>query len=130
MGSKKTVVVTGASQGIGGRVTSTTASSADYPIAGVPASIPMITKGGLDAITVSLASECAKNNIRFNAVAPGVVAPPPHTKTPKDFMRTLSPMITISDSKAITEAVVYLTEARQVTGEVLHVDGGAHAGRW
>ena len=30
----------------------------------------------------------------------------------------------------IASAVVYLTEARQITGEVLHVDGGAHNGRW
>ena len=36
----------------------------------------------------------------------------------------------ITDSKEIAEAVVYLTEAGQVTGEVLHVDGGAHVGRW
>ncbi len=45
-------------------------------------------------------------------------------------MKTLSPMGTISDAKDIAEAVVFLTEARHVTGEVLHVDGGAHAGRW
>jgi hypothetical protein len=45
-------------------------------------------------------------------------------------MRTLSPLGTISDAKDIAEAVVYLTEARHVTGEALHVDGGAHAGRW
>ena len=58
-------------QGTGGSVTSITAALADNPIAGIPASIPMITKGGLDTITLSLASEYAKNNIRFNAVAPG-----------------------------------------------------------
>lgn len=118
------------SQGTGGSVTSITASLAENPIAGVPASIPMITKGGIEAITLSLASEYAKNDIRFNAVAPGVVDTPLHKKTPKDFMKSLSPMGTISDAKDIAEAVVYLTEARQVTGEVLHVDGGAHAGRW
>jgi NAD(P)-dependent dehydrogenase (short-subunit alcohol dehydrogenase family) len=39
-------------QGTGGSVTSITASLADNPIAGVPASIPMITKGGLEAITL------------------------------------------------------------------------------
>jgi len=49
---------------------------------------------------------------------------------PKDFLKTLSPMGTISDVQDIVEAVVYLTEARQVTGEVLHVDGGAHSGKW
>jgi len=118
------------SQGTGGSVTSITSSLVVNPISGVSASIPMITKGGLEAITVSLASEYAKNNIRFNAVAPGVVDTPLHNSTPKDFMKTLSPMGTVSDSKDIAEAVVYVTEARHVTGEVLHVDGGAHAGKW
>src|SRR5262249_42543992 len=51
------------SQARGGSVTSITAALADNPIACVPASIPMITKGGLNAATVSLASEYAKDNI-------------------------------------------------------------------
>ena len=118
------------SQGTGGSVTTITSSLVKNPISGVSASIPMITKGGLEAITLSLASEYAKNNIRFNAVAPGVVDTPLHNKSPKDFMKSLSPMGTVSDSKDIAEAVVYLAEARHVTGEVLHVDGGAHAGKW
>lgn len=118
------------SQGTGGSVTSITSSTVDNPIAGAPASVPMITKGGLNAITVSLAIEYAKNNIRFNAVAPGQVDTPLHKSDSKDFLKTLSPMGTISDAKDVAEAVVYLTEARQVTGEVLHVDGGAHVGKW
>jgi NAD(P)-dependent dehydrogenase (short-subunit alcohol dehydrogenase family) len=118
------------SQGNGGSVTTITASLADNPIAGLPASIPMITKGGLNAITMSLASEYAKKNIRFNAVAPGVVETPLHKDTPEDFKKTLSPMGTVSDANDIADAVIYLTEARHVTGEVLHVDGGAHVGRW
>ena len=117
-------------QGTGGSVTSITAALLDNPIVGVPASIPMITKGGLDAITRSLAIEYAKNNIRFNAVAPGSVDTPLHKKNPKDFLKTLSPMGTISDATDIAEAVVYLTEAHNVTGEVLHVVGGAHVGKW
>jgi len=117
-------------QGTGGSVTTITASLADNPMAGIPASIPMITKGGLNAITLSLASEYAKRNIRFNAVAPGTVDTPLHKSNPKDLMKTLSPMGTITEGKDIAEAVVYLTEANHVTGEVLHVDGGAHAGRW
>jgi NAD(P)-dependent dehydrogenase (short-subunit alcohol dehydrogenase family) len=117
-------------QGTGGSVTTMTASLVDHPIAGVTASIPMITKGGLEAITRSLASEYAKANIRFNAVAPGVVDTPLHINTPKDFMKTLSPMGTIVTAEDIAEAVLYLTEAHHVTGEVLHVDGGAHSGRW
>jgi len=118
------------SQGTGGSVTSITASLADNPIAGIPASIPMITKGGIDAITLSLASEYAKNNIRFNAVAPGIVDTPLHENDPKEALKALSPMGAIADAKDIADAVIYLTEARYVTGEVLHVDGGAHAGKW
>jgi NAD(P)-dependent dehydrogenase (short-subunit alcohol dehydrogenase family) len=117
-------------QGTGGSVTTITASLAQNPIAGITASIPMITKGGLEAVTISLASEYAKENIRFNAVAPGVVDTPLHVKTPKDFMKSLSPMGSITDASEIADAVLYLTEARHVTGEVLHVDGGAHTGRW
>ena len=118
------------SQGTGGSVTTITAALADNPIAGVPASVAMITKGGLNAITLSLANEYAKKSIRFNAVAPGSVDTPLHKNNPKDFLETLSPMGTVSGVKDIDEAVVYLTEARNVTGEVLHVDGGAHVGKW
>jgi NAD(P)-dependent dehydrogenase (short-subunit alcohol dehydrogenase family) len=117
-------------QGGGGSVTTITAALADNPIAGAPSSIPMITKGGLNAITVSLANEYAKQHIRFNAVAPGIVNTPMHDENPKDFLKTLSPMGTISDTEDVADAVVYLAEARYVTGEVLHVDGGAHVGRW
>ena len=118
------------SQGVGGSVTTITAALADNPIAGAPSSIPMITKGGLNAITVSLANEYAKQHIRFNAVAPGIVNTPMHDENPKDFLKTLSPMGTIAETQDVADAVVYLAEARYVTGEVLHVDGGAHVGRW
>jgi len=117
-------------QGTGGSVTTITASLVKNPIAGVTASVPMITKGGLEAITLSLASEYAKANIRFNAVAPGIVDTPLHENTPRDFMKSLSPLGTITSAKEIAEAVLFLAEAHHVTGEVLHVDGGAHAGRW
>jgi NAD(P)-dependent dehydrogenase (short-subunit alcohol dehydrogenase family) len=118
------------SQGTGGSVTSITTSLVENPISALTASVPMITKGGLDAVTRSLASEYAMRNIRFNAVAPGQVDTPLHKDNPKEFLKSLSPMGTISDAKDIADAVVFLTEARHVTGEVLHVDGGAHAGRW
>jgi len=117
-------------QGRGGSVTTITASLVDNPIAGVPASIPMITKGGLNAITLSLASEYARNRIRFNAVAPGTVDTPMHSGSPKESMMEFSPMGTVIEPKDVAAAVLYLAEADHVTGEVLHVDNGAHAGRW
>jgi len=114
----------------GGSVVAITSSLVENPIGGLPVSLPMITKGGLEAITRSLASEYSKEHIRFNAVAPGVVDTPLHKNNPKDFLKTLSPMGTISTVEDIASAVVYLTESRQITGEVLHVDGGAHNGKW
>jgi NAD(P)-dependent dehydrogenase (short-subunit alcohol dehydrogenase family) len=117
-------------QGAGGSVTTITAALADNPMVGSPASVPMMTKGGLNTITRSLAMEYARDNIRFNAVAPGQVDTALHEETPKEVMKTLSPMGTIADANDIAEAVVYLVEARCITGEVLHVDGGAHLGRW
>jgi NAD(P)-dependent dehydrogenase (short-subunit alcohol dehydrogenase family) len=113
-----------------GSVVTLSGSLADNPIAGVNASVSMITKGGLNTVTRQLAIEYAKEGIRFNAVAPGVVDTPLHEKDPKDFLKTLQPMGQFASVKDVADAVLYLAKAGQVTGEVLHVDGGAHAGRW
>src|SRR5439155_20847842 len=117
-------------QKTGGSIVSITASLVDNPIAGLPASLPMITKGGLNAVLRSLASEYAKEHIRFNAVAPGNVDTPLHADTPKESLKSASPMGSISTVEDIANAVIYLTEAREITGEVLRVDGGAHLGKW
>ena len=118
------------SQKSGGSIVSITAALVDNAIAGIPAALSMITKGGLTAGLKSLAVEYAKEHIRFNAVAPGVVDTPLHAKDPKEQLRKQNPMSSISTVEDIASAVVYLTEARQITGEVLHVDGGAHFGKW
>src|SRR5450432_2615952 len=117
-------------QKTGGSIVTITAALARNPIRGVPAAVPMITKGGLETITQHLAMEYAKHGIRVNAVGPGVVDTPLHRETPKDVMRSLSPMGRVSSVKDITDAVMYLTEAATVTGDILYVDGGAHFGRW
>jgi NAD(P)-dependent dehydrogenase (short-subunit alcohol dehydrogenase family) len=117
-------------QKTGGSVISITTSMVDHPIAGINCAVAMITKGGLEAATRSLAMEYAKDGIRVNAVAPGIVDTPMHESDPKDFLKSLSPMGRIVSVADIVDAVVYLTEATTVTGEVLHVDGGSHAGKW
>jgi len=117
-------------QETGGSIVNITTTLVDHPIAGINSAVPMITKGGLEAVTRSLAMEYVKQGIRVNAVAPGIVDTPMHKNDPKEFLKTLQPMGQISEVKDIVDAVVYLTEAGQVTGEVLHVDGGAHVGKW
>jgi NAD(P)-dependent dehydrogenase (short-subunit alcohol dehydrogenase family) len=113
-----------------GNVVTITASLVDQPFVAEKASVSMMTKGGLNALTRSLAIEYAKEGIRFNAVAPGVVNTPMHKNDPQDVFKTFQPMGKIVEIKDIVDAVLYLARAGQVTGEILHVDGGAHAGRW
>src|SRR3954469_5537782 len=60
-------------QKTGGSIVTITAALARNPIRGVTAAVPMITKGGLETVTQHLAMEYAKDGIRVNAVAPGVV---------------------------------------------------------
>lgn len=113
-----------------GCVLTISAALADNPIAGVNASVAMITKGGLNTVTRHLAIEFAKQGIRFNAVAPGVVDSPLTKGSPKELLQSRQPMGSVAEIGDIVDAVLYLSNARQVTGEVLHVDGGAHLGHW
>jgi NAD(P)-dependent dehydrogenase (short-subunit alcohol dehydrogenase family) len=111
-----------------GCVVSITAALADRPIAGVNGSVSMITKGGLNSATQNLAIEYAKDGIRFNAVAPGEVDTPMHQNDPNDS--TSQPTIIRATVKDIVDAVLYLAQAGNVSGEILHVDGAAPARRW
>jgi NAD(P)-dependent dehydrogenase (short-subunit alcohol dehydrogenase family) len=117
-------------QKTGGSIVTITAALARHPMRGAPAAVPMLTKGGLEAITLQLAMEYAKAGIRVNAVAPGAVYTPMHGGTPKETMENLSPMGRASTVQDIADAVMYLTDAATVTGDILYVDGGAHLGRW
>ncbi|MGA7440404.1 MAG: SDR family oxidoreductase [Luteibacter sp.] len=117
-------------QGTGGAITSITSPLADHPIAGVPASIAMITKGGIESASLNLAMEYASQGIRVNTVGPGIVDTPMHANGPKDILATLSPINGISSIQEVVDAVVFVTEAPRVTGEALRVDGGAHLGKW
>jgi NAD(P)-dependent dehydrogenase (short-subunit alcohol dehydrogenase family) len=114
----------------GGSIINVTTTMAQHPIAGIPSAVPMITKGGLESVTRSLAIEYAKQGIRVNAVAPGVVETPMHEHDDKEVLKGLSPMGRIISIADVVDAIVYLAEAPTVTGEILHVDGGSHAGKW
>ena len=110
-------------QKTGGSVTCLTSAMVNHPIARVRASLPMITKGGLEAITLSLAMEYAKRRHSLQRGRSRI-----RRCTP--MLQSLSPMGEILQIQDIVDAVVYLTGARHVTGEVLHVDAGAHTGKW
>jgi NAD(P)-dependent dehydrogenase (short-subunit alcohol dehydrogenase family) len=113
-----------------GHIVNITTSLVDQPMVGVPAAMAALTKGGLDAVTRGLAIEYADKGIRVNAVSPGIIKTPMHKPETHDFLAKLHPMQRLGEVREIVDAVLYLDGASFVTGEVLHVDGGQHAGRW
>ncbi len=100
-----------------------------HSMAGVPASAALITKGGVHALTTSLASELAVDNIRVNAVAPGIVRTPIYGDADVDAFGGVALMNRVGEAQEITEAVIHLATAGFTTGVILPVDGGYVHGR-
>jgi NAD(P)-dependent dehydrogenase (short-subunit alcohol dehydrogenase family) len=92
------------------------------------ARIQIILKGALNAVTRALAIEYAKEGI--NTIAPGVINTPMHKPETHEFLKGLHPVGRIGEVKEIVDAALFLTDATFTSGEILHVDGGAHAGKW
>jgi NAD(P)-dependent dehydrogenase (short-subunit alcohol dehydrogenase family) len=113
-----------------GSIVNISTSLVDQPIACLPTAVPILTKGALHAVTRGLATEYVAHGIRVNAVSAGIIDTPLNPKEAHAFLKTLEPMGRLGEIDEIVHAVVYLTEATFVTGEVLRVDGGQHAGRW
>ena len=113
-----------------GHIVSITTSLVNQPIAGVPAALASLTKGGLNAVTKELAIEFARSGVRVNAVSPGIIKTPMHPEDTHAALSTLHPMGRMGEIGDIVDAVLYLENAAFVTGEILHVDGGQNAGRW
>jgi len=113
-----------------GHIVQLTTALVSQPIVGVGSGLAALTKGGLDAVTRSLAIEYARNGIRVNAVAPGIIRTPMHAEETHEFLASLHPMGRLGEIKEIVDAILYLEGAEFVTGETLNVDGGQHAGRW
>ena len=114
----------------GGHVVNVTTTLVGQPVKGVPSALASLTKGGHDAVTRSLAIEYADKGIRVNAVAPGVIKTPMHAPETHVALAALHPVGRMGEVGEVVEAVLYLESAGFVTGETLHIDGGAHAGHW
>jgi NAD(P)-dependent dehydrogenase (short-subunit alcohol dehydrogenase family) len=113
-----------------GHIVNISTSLVSQPIAGVPGSLANLTKAGLESVTRALAIEFAAEGIRFNAIAPGVVNTPMNPVEAHDFLKQLSPMKRLAEVGEVADLLFYLESADFVNGEVVHLDGGAHAGKW
>ena len=114
----------------GGQILSISTTLAQQPVAGVNAALTSLTKGGLNSVTRGLAIEYAGAGIRVNAIAPGIIDTPMHKPEHHESLKHLHPIQRLGTVQEIVEAALFLVRAPFITGEILHVDGGAHAGKW
>lgn len=113
-----------------GSIVNVSTTLVNHPVAGVPVTVQVMAKGSLDAVTRALAMEYAKDGIRVNTVALGVIKTPMHKPETYEFLKGMHPLGRMGEIKEVVDAVLFLTDATFTTGEILHVDGGAHAGKW
>jgi NAD(P)-dependent dehydrogenase (short-subunit alcohol dehydrogenase family) len=111
-----------------GHIVNISAAVADQPMASAPSGLAALTKGGVNALTKSLAIEVAKRGVRVNAVAPGSIMTPMHAPATYDSLARLHPLGRMGEVKDVVDAVLYLESASFVTGVILYVDGGETAG--
>jgi NAD(P)-dependent dehydrogenase (short-subunit alcohol dehydrogenase family) len=114
----------------GGQIINISTTLAQQPIAGVNAALTSLTKGGLDSVTRQLAIEFAKEGIRVNAIAPGIVDTPMHKPQHHERLKEMHPIKRLATVQEIVEAALFLVRSSFITGEILYVDGGAQAGKW
>jgi NAD(P)-dependent dehydrogenase (short-subunit alcohol dehydrogenase family) len=111
-----------------GHIVNITTSLVDHANTKTPSALASLTKGGLAAVTRSLATEYASRGVRVNAVAPGVVMTLTHDPASYEGMAGLHPLGRIGEISDIIDGILYLERATFVTGEILHIDGGQTAG--
>jgi len=114
--------------GDGGHIVNISTSLVDHANTNVPSALASLTKGGLNAVTRSLAIEYAARGIRVNTVAAGVIRTPMHPEETHDALASMHPLGRMGEISDIVDAIVYLENSPFVTGEILHVDGGQSAG--
>jgi NAD(P)-dependent dehydrogenase (short-subunit alcohol dehydrogenase family) len=115
-----------------GHVINISASVAENADSVEPTALAALTKGGLAAVTRSLAVEYASRGIRVNAIAPGIIQTPLHpaeSYTPEALTGKLPPLGRVGQVSDVVDGIMYLESAPYVTGEILHIDGGRTAGR-
>ena len=115
-------------QGTGGHIVNITTSLVDHAESKNPSALVSLTKGGLAAVTRSLAIEYASRGVRFNAVALGVIENPAYDPASYEGLAQLHPLGRVGQISDVVEGILYLEQASFVTGVVLHIDGGQSAG--
>jgi NAD(P)-dependent dehydrogenase (short-subunit alcohol dehydrogenase family) len=111
-----------------GHVVNVSTSLVDHPDSRTPSALASLTKGGLEAVSRSLAIEYAGRGVRVNTVALGVIRTPVHDEASYQGLADLHPLRRLGDVDDVVDGILYLERATFVTGATLRIDGGRAAG--
>ena len=115
----------------GGSIINVGTALVDHAIGGVPVAAALASKGAIHALTVQLAAEFGKDNIRVNTIAPGIIRTPIHARNgieDVDSLAGLHLLNRVGEPEDIAEVATQLATNRFISGTVINVDGGHVAG--
>lgn len=99
----------------------------NHALGGVPITAQMASKGAIHALTLQLAAEFGKNNIRVNTIAPGTIRTPMHGNE-ADKSAGLHLLNRVGEVEDVAEMVYTVAKSNFITGTIINVDGGMAAG--
>jgi NAD(P)-dependent dehydrogenase (short-subunit alcohol dehydrogenase family) len=99
----------------------------NHALGGVPITAQMASKGAIHALTIQLAAEFGKDNIRVNTVAPGTIRTPMHGDNADDSAG-LHLLNRVGEVEEIAKMVYTVAKSNFITGAIINVDGGLAAG--
>jgi NAD(P)-dependent dehydrogenase (short-subunit alcohol dehydrogenase family) len=111
-----------------GHIVNVSTTLVEYADSTRPSALQTLTKGGLVAVTGSLAIEYASRGLRVNAVSLGVIKTQLHDESAYADLGALHPLGRVGAIEDVVGGILYLESAPFVTGETLHIDGGQGAG--